>query len=110
MFAEIIVDLDVNSLDRIFTYKIPEQYHSIAVGSRVVVSFGKKILEGFVTKIKDNAGYDESKIKPILNVLDEKPLILPELLRLKDFMKQNYNLREADCFRLFCPLALKAIK
>ncbi len=110
MFAEIIVDLDVNSLDRIFTYKIPEQYHSIAVGSRVVVSFGKKILEGFVTKIKTDAGYDESKIKPILNVLDEKPLILPELLRLKDFMKSKYNLRDADCFRLFLPAGIKGNK
>ena len=52
MFAEIIIDQDVKALDRVFEYKIPEAMQ-VREGMRVIVPFGKKVLQGFVVAIKE---------------------------------------------------------
>ena len=42
LFADIIVDLSVEALDRTFQYKIPEQWEPVVrIGSRVVIPFGR---------------------------------------------------------------------
>ena len=109
MFAEIIVDIENNEVDRIFDYRIKEEDHP-KIGSRVVVPFGNRSLQGFVLNLKESSDYPIEKIKYVTKILDTEPLILPEMLKLKDFLIKNYNLRNIDCLNLFLPSGLMSNK
>ena len=106
MFAEVVVDILNSEVDRIFDYEIGSV---VPAGTRVLVPFGQRKLEGFVLKVKDKTSLDKSKIKKVIS-FDETPLILPEMLELVDFMTQNYNLRKMDAIRLFVPSGIRTGK
>ena len=67
MYADVIVDINHTDVDKVFEYSFTDC--KINLGSRVVVSFGKKVLEGYVIGIKNDCKFDPDKIKPIINVL-----------------------------------------
>ena len=88
-YAGVIVDIKATAVDRIFTYSIPEHLE-ISVGHRVLVPFGPRKLEGYVIRITDDPGIPVEKVRAILRVLDEEPVILPSLLELAFWMKDTY--------------------
>lgn len=106
MFAEVIVDYSNNEIDRVFDYKVPNSMF-LQAGQRVVVEFGRQKVNGFVLKIKQDCAYDINKIKPILSLIDDKPIILPEMIELLDFMVDKYHLRKVDILRLFLPSEMR---
>ena len=68
-YADVIIDVSIDKLDRPFSYRIPERLSGIIkVGSRVRIPFGagNKEKKGYVTAIRDTAGYDDEKIKDIM--------------------------------------------
>jgi primosomal protein N' len=67
-FAEVIIDIAYNKLDRPFTYKVPGRMQDVLQpGSLVMVPFGKAnvIRKGYVIALKDECGYDPDKVKEI---------------------------------------------
>ncbi len=71
MYAEVVFPLPFRNS---FSYSVPEELaESIAVGKRVVVPFGKRVLTGFVTGINDNIK-EQDNIKPVTDVIDEIPV------------------------------------
>ncbi|MGL4982875.1 MAG: replication restart helicase PriA, partial [Treponemataceae bacterium] len=81
-----------------FTYKVPSSFEKksfdVAVGKRVEVFFRNKKSIGFITAVlsslPESFTYDRSKIKEIIRVLDEYPLLDAELLRLGKWMSDFY--------------------
>lgn len=68
-YADIIVDISQEKLDRTFQYKIPEALREdICIGMQVRVPFGKgnREITGYVTGISVDARYDTEKMKEIL--------------------------------------------
>lgn len=106
MFAEVVVDVSTNSLDKIFDYKCPENVE-IRLGQRVLVPFGKQMLEGYVLNLKENTSYDLKLVKQIIKPLDQTSLILPEMLELVKSLKQIYNLRIIDILHLIVPAQIR---
>ncbi|MDR1093500.1 MAG: primosomal protein N' [Clostridiales bacterium] len=107
MIAEVIVDITNGEVDRIFDYLVPSGMEFLKPGYRVLVPFGKRDIEGYVIGLKERSELDAGKIKPIVKALDETPVILPEMMRLSDFMRAKYNLRRADTLRLFLPSEMR---
>ncbi|MBR4124419.1 MAG: primosomal protein N', partial [Clostridia bacterium] len=103
MFVEVIVDILNSEVDRIFDYEISTP---AKVGTRVLVPFGKRNVEGYILKTKEKSILDRSKIKSVISA-DEKPVLLPEMIELIDFMTQNFNIRKMDAIRLFVPAGLR---
>ena len=103
MIAEIIVDVMSSEVDKVFDYQIPSSLGNITVGYRVLVPFGNRQIEGYIISIKETSELSEDKIKPILKKLDEFPLILPEIINLVKYMKENLYLRLIDGIRLAVP-------
>ena len=62
MYAQVIVDIASESVDRVFTYRVPEGMN-IVRGMRVSVPFGPRSAEGYVLGLSDTAQLDESRIK-----------------------------------------------
>ena len=58
-FANVIVDISHERLDRTFQYRIPERLKDrLQPGSRVRIPFGggNRMIEGYVTELTDGAG------------------------------------------------------
>ncbi|MDD4408772.1 MAG: primosomal protein N' [Clostridia bacterium] len=109
MIAEIIVDVLNSNIDKIYDYKIPDKI-SLKKGIRVIVPFGKRILEGFVIDIKETSHLSDDKLKSVIGQIDDSPLILPEMLSLMHFMVKRYNIKYVDALRLFIPSELRTDK
>ncbi len=101
MVYEVIVDIGATDVDRIFDYGSP---FPVAIGSRVLVPFGRRQIEGFVLGIKEHSTYD---VKDIIMVLDETPSIIPEMLELTKTLVKKYAFRYIDALRLFVPPKLR---
>lgn len=101
MVYEVIVDVAHSAVDKIFDYTSP---YEVALGSRVLVPFGRRQLEGFVLGKKDKSEYET---KDILMILDEVPSVVPELLDLTRTLVKKYNFRYVDALRLFVPPKLR---
>lgn len=83
MFASVIVSVSSNSVDRLFTYKIPDSLvDTIRVGHRVFIPFGNRDIQGFVIEIKETADIDVSKVKEINRIMDGTPVLTEELIQL----------------------------
>ena len=91
-YANIIVDNRSAQVDRPFTYKIDsEMTHIVKEGMRVVIPFGRgnKLIKGLVISIEENIVVDY-KVKSIVDVLDDKPLISNNLIKLSLWIKDRY--------------------
>jgi len=83
MYAEVAVCLP---LSRTFVYKIGEP---VEIGCRVTVPFRKRDMEGFVVGVR-NEGLDDIEIHPITNIIDQAPLLRPEVFRLCRWISEYY--------------------
>ena len=105
MFADVIVDISHSEVDRIFEYSYEDC--GVLPGSRVLVPFGSKTLEGIVIRTKPDCSFDESKVRPILSVLEDIPALTPETLALSEFIVKTCYVSRALSFRLFLPAEMR---
>lgn len=106
MYAEVIVDIASEQVDRLFTYRVPETLN-IVPGMRVRVPFGPREKEGFVVRLKEEPDYDESRIKPILATLEEYPALLPPLMALAEEIRSRCHCPLCEALRLMLPAEMR---
>ena len=82
MYVDVAVCLP---LSRTFVYRTDEP---IAIGSRVVVSFRKREVEGFV--IRGRQDKPDREVHPILSVIDQAPLMRSEIFELCRWISEYY--------------------
>ncbi|MBQ9710147.1 MAG: primosomal protein N' [Clostridia bacterium] len=104
MYAEVIVDIASSEVDRIFEYSVDE---SVYEGSRVIVPFGVKKIEGIVMKIKDNCTYEPEKVKSVISVIEDIPALTRECLQMVYDIKERYHVPAALALRLFLPAEMR---
>ena len=105
MFADVIVDINNVEVDKVFEYSFTDC--RITIGSRVIVPFGKKFIEGIVIGVKENSVYDADKIKPINTLLEEKPVLTAETLALMEYVCKTCYVTRASALRLFLPSEMR---
>lgn len=91
-YAHIIIDISIKSLDRVFTYGIPDHMALEACpGAVVEIPFGNgnKIRNGYILEVVDHIDFDPSKLKYIKNVLPGMRYE-GELLDLAAWMQRRY--------------------
>ena len=106
MFAKVIIDQDAKALDRVFEYVIVDG-QDIAVGMRVFVPFGSRILQGFVVDISDSCEFDKDKLKSIISPVEDFSAIKPEMIELMKYMSKKNHLKLASVLRLFIPAEMR---
>ena len=86
---EMIADIAVNApLKQLFSYRIPAELAATArIGTRVKVPFGRRKVTGFLLQLRQGSG---EGLKEIGSVLDEHPLLNPELIRLLRWAADYY--------------------
>lgn len=91
-FADVIIDISHEQLDKTFQYIIPEGLtDSIRIGSEVVVPFGKsnREISGFVVNITLVPSFDINKMKEIIGVSPKGVTIESHLIQLAAWIKEN---------------------
>lgn len=106
-FANVIVNRSVDDLDRIFTYRVPMGM-DIPLGSQVRVPFGRQHITGFVISFSDKCDLPADKVRDIEGITSENAVILPELIRLADWMHSRYLCNLVDALRLMIPSELRS--
>ena len=87
MFAEVAFPI---SNFQTFTYVIPEGLKKgIQLGSRVLAPLGKRNCQGIIIKITNEISY-LGKTKEIYSLVDDVPVVTPELWKLICWMSRYY--------------------
>ena len=108
LYADIIVDISVQALDRPFSYRIPEVLKdSVSVGSLVTIPFGARMVRGYVIRLKDSCDYDPDKIRDIAAVLTDEETVEARLIALAGWMCRTYGGVMAQSLRTVLPLGKK---
>ncbi len=105
-YANVVVDLSAEAVDRQFSYAVPEGM-AVQPGQLVAVPFGPRTLEGFVVSLSEACDLPPEKVKPILRVAREEPVILPDLMELAEWMHTRYLCNLVDALRLMLPAELR---
>lgn len=109
-YAEIIIDITNENVDRIFHYAIPENIkEKICLGMRVFVPFGKgnRIREGYIIGFTDNTDIDEKYIKNIYSLPDEYAIFNDNMIELAKFMSDKYYCSLSECLQCIMPKIIK---
>lgn len=110
MFADVIIDIQHEKLDKIFQYRIPERLErELEPGMEVLVPFGKgnRQIKGYVTGLSETCDYDLSKIKEIQEISKSGVEIEAKLIALAAWMKENYGGTMIQALKTVLPIKQK---
>jgi len=109
LYAEVIVDISHEAIDKSFSYRIPEDM-VLHVGDPVLVPFGRGKKKAYVLSIHERVCFPEEKIKDIDSVLDKEFSVEEELLSLAVWMSREYGTGLNQCLKTVIPVKKKVKK
>lgn len=110
-YVDVVIDNKSDSTDSFYTYACEDD--NVRPGSKVFLPFAtsKKLREGYVAAVRDNADDIDEKIRSKLRAvdhIDEEVSLTEEMLRTAVWMKGRYLCRYIDAIRCFTPAGTKA--
>ncbi|MDE6893696.1 MAG: primosomal protein N' [Lachnospiraceae bacterium] len=93
-YANIIIDISHEKVDKTFQYKIPEKLQSVLEeGMCVSVPFGKgsHLRQGYVVEITEKAEFPDDRQKYIEEISTDSVAVEADAIRLAAWMKRNYG-------------------
>ncbi len=110
MFADVIIDIKHEKLDKIFQYRIPAAMEEeLKPGMEVLVPFGKgnRVIRGYVTGLSEICGYDPEKVKEIQEISRSSVEIEAKLIALAAWMKEHYGGTMIQALKTVLPIKQK---
>ncbi len=110
LYADIIVDISHEKLDRPFSYRIPESLREMVVpGCVVEIPFGKgnKKIRGYVVGIKDHCNYPEESVKDISKIITDDETADAKLIALAAWMSKTYGSTTIQALKTVIPVRRK---
>ena len=114
-YAQVIVDISHEKVDRPFTYRIPHNLEKVLrTGMCVMVPFGKsnKEQKGYVTKITENTPYPQEKLKEIICTVPQGVSIENRQIQIAAWMKEQYGSTFIQALKTVLPVkqSVKALE
>lgn len=110
MYADIIVDISHEKLDRSFQYRVPQELESqIHIGMVVSIPFGNGNHErrGYVIGLSQEPKLDSAKIKPFKKICSSEETTEEKLIALAAWMKERYGSTMAQALKTVLPVREK---
>ena len=110
MFANIIIDITHEKLDRIFQYRVPSRLEGeLCIGMEVNVPFGKgsRLTKGYIVGFSKTCDYDLSKVKEIESVAKNSVAIEGRMVALAAWMKEHYGGTMIQALKTVLPIKQK---
>lgn len=104
--AAIAVEQTAYHFDKLYTYTIPDALGGLERGCRVLIPFGggDRRRQGMVMALGEAAPGE--KLKPVVSVLDEQPLLNDEMLALAGWLKERTFCTFFEAVRAMLPAGL----
>ncbi len=102
LYADIIVDISHESLDKTYQYKIPEHLtEQVQVGMPADITFGSgnRHLTGYIVGLSDKPKIEEYRIKEIEGLVEKGVAIESRMIELAHWMKENFGGTMNDALR-----------
>lgn len=113
LYADIIINISHEALDRVFGYKVPFSLISeIRVGQQVVVPFGRGNREqkGYVVRLSPEIDYDKSKVKEILRIETNHVGVESKMIELAAWIRKNYGSTMIQALKTVLPVQDKVAR
>lgn len=94
LYADIIVDISHEKLDKPFQYRVPERLRDrLEIGMCVTVPFGNggRRLKGYVIEIGEDCKFDPQRTKDILEITTKNAGVEDRLIALAGWIRKNYG-------------------
>ena len=111
-FVQVILNNNSKSTDQIYTYGVPNTLEGLAEeGKRVSINFGrgKNLIDGLIVSLSSTCDYPVEKIKPIIEVIDETPLVSKEMIKIIFWIRERYICKYSDAMRLILPAETQSV-
>ncbi len=100
MYVEVVFPLPFRNS---FTYSVPREYETLVqIGVRAVVPFGKRTLTGFIINKSETTNV-EGKIKPLNDIIDDKPIFNKKALKFYKWLSEYYLSSLGEAIKLSVP-------
>lgn len=109
-YADIIIDISHEAIDRTFQYRIPDRLKSqIRIGTQVSIPFGRgnHVRSGYVVSFSDTPVFDVNKIKEIADIKEGGVAIESSLIELAAFIKERYGSTMINALKTVMPIKEK---
>lgn len=106
LIAEMAVSNTAYSFDMLFSYSVPEDMTgSLKCGCRAMLRFGRnnRLTVGMVMRLTDG---DTSQLKPLIEQIDQAPVLSEELLMLVFYIRDNTFCTYYEAVRAMLPPAM----
>lgn len=108
MYAKVLIEYGVKSLDKTFTYRIPASLEgTLERGMKVIVPFGNKIIHGFVLEISNTIEQNDYELKSIYRIEDPELKLNEELLSLGKYLQEQTLCSLITAYQTMLPRSLK---
>lgn len=107
MYADIIIDISHEQLDKTFQYAIPEGLDgTVEIGSVVRVPFGKgnRMITGYVVAMSATPSYDVNKIKYIDSIASNRVNAATDMIKLALWLKTHYGCTMNQALKTVIPV------
>ena len=99
--AKIALQGTTAAFDKLYSYLVPQTF-DLQIGCRVIVPFGKGNIkkQGMVFEIKED---EIDKLKPISSLLDAKPVLNEESIKLCEYLRETTFCTYYDAVNIMLP-------
>ncbi|WP_123608404.1 replication restart helicase PriA [Mobilisporobacter senegalensis] len=107
VYADVIVDISHENLDKSYQYAVPDEFISKAViGALVEIPFGRgnRTIKGYIVGLSATPKFDVSLIKPLLNVPSNGLVIESHLIHLAYWIKDTFGATMNDALKTVIPV------
>ena len=107
-YANVIVDISHEKLDKTFQYKIPQAMREhLKTGMQVYIPFGNRKIKGYVVELTDEAEFAVDKMKEIAGIVSDGIAIESQLIALAGWMRRNYGATMNQALKTVIPVRKK---
>lgn len=109
MYANVIVDISHEKLDKTFQYSIPEELLcDIRPGVCVDIPFGSRTITGYVIEVTDEPEYDPARTKPLIGIKANSVAVEAKLIALAAWIRRNYGSTMNQALKTVIPVKKQA--
>ncbi len=109
-YADVVVDISHEKLDRSFQYRIPpELAGKIRAGSRVWIPFGNgnRLIEGYVIGLGDAPKFEPGRLKSVAGLVEGGTNVEARLIALAAWMRETYGSTMIQALKTVLPVKEK---
>lgn len=109
MYANVIVDISHEKLDKTFQYSIPDEHLcDIRPGVCVDIPFGSRTITGYVIEVTDEPEYDPARTKPLIGIKANSVAVEAKLIALAAWIRRNYGSTMNQALKTVIPVKKQA--